>query len=588
MDDGDVLVEIWTQGPLHVRLHLSDGICQVKRFERDVTGSISEIELDGRVNVGDALVSVNNISVAGMNMPQIQEIIQKSVSNEKPRMLLFRRYVVAPDSEAGKAFGLTKPVSPMLLSTSSGSSSDSPSTRLSALMPLRRIDIFHSILRDKLISEGKLRNLAASGIPDQQGIRGVLWRLLLRTLPLDTDSWPEALSEKRLTYEAWCSKYFVEGTAELLKANGATSDTSEHENHTLDHPLSEGNNVAWMEYLSDAQLMEEIEKDVIRTHPDISFFIDEDNTTQVKACMMRMLFIFAKEHPNVRYVQGMNDLCGTLFFVLATDEAAEWRSFAEADAYFCFDSLVMENQDMFIKTLDQTETGIHGRIQQFTDLLRVHDNELFVLFRRQGIDPSFYGLRWLTTLLCREFNLPDTIRVWDALFADTDRAEFLAYVCCTMVMEQREKLIEGDFALNLQLLQAYPSVDITHLLSTAMSMRSSDRIKALGMGPDVSPGGVISKGGVLGFGWADAVLGDEEDEETPGDAGFNLRNPRLNKIGANIVGAISHTGNSVSSFFNSAEAGMRKLFSEKPSGNQLWPNMFASPPMDQSTEGDLK
>jgi TBC1 domain family member 13 len=69
----------------------------------------------------------------------------------------------------------------------------------------------------------------------------------------------------------------------------------------------------------------------------------------------------------------------------------------------------------------------------------------------QGIEPSFYSLRWITTLLSREFDVLDTIRLWDSLLADVDRDQFLCYICTTMVLEQKEALMLGDFGENLSL-----------------------------------------------------------------------------------------------------------------------------------------
>ena len=56
------------------------------------------------------------------------------------------------------------------------------------------------LISEQLISEGKLRNNAANGIPDNCGLRAVVWRLLLRYLPLDTTQWPEFLLEQRGSY----------------------------------------------------------------------------------------------------------------------------------------------------------------------------------------------------------------------------------------------------------------------------------------------------------------------------------------------------------------------------------------------------
>ena len=46
----------------------------------------------------------------------------------------------------------------------------------------------------------------------------------------------------------------------------------------------------------------------------------------------------------------------------------------------------------------------------------------------------FVATRWLTLLLSQEFPLPDVLRIWDSLFADENRFDFLIYICCSMIM----------------------------------------------------------------------------------------------------------------------------------------------------------
>ena len=55
--------------------------------------------------------------------------------------------------------------------------------------------------------------------------------------------------------------------------------------------------------------------------------------------------------------------------------------------------------------------------------------------------------------MSREFDLLDTIRLWDSMFADLNRNEFMTYLCCAMVLEQRELLFKGDFSDNLRLVR---------------------------------------------------------------------------------------------------------------------------------------
>ena len=71
--------------------------------------------------------------------------------------------------------------------------------------------------------------------------------------------------------------------------------------------------------------------------------------------------------------------------------------------------------------------------------------------------------------------MPDILRLWDSLFADEERFKFLIYVATAMLVTVRERLLAGDFADNLKLLQAYPqdiSVDV--ILSKAIELRHYD------------------------------------------------------------------------------------------------------------------
>lgn len=87
-----------------------------------------------------------------------------------------------------------------------------------------------------------------------------------------------------------------------------------------------------------------------------------------------------------------------------------------------------------------------------------------------GIDTSFYAVRWWTTLLSREFLLPDTIRLWDSMFASTHKDNFIRYVCVTMVLLVRDDLLKGDFSACLRLLQKLPPTNMEQLLQSSRAL----------------------------------------------------------------------------------------------------------------------
>ena len=166
----------------------------------------------------------------------------------------------------------------------------------------------------------------------------------------------------------------------------------------------------------------------------------------------------------------MNEIIGTLYFVLANDFNEEWACEAEADSYFLFNILMTEMRDVFVPDMDEADTGIQGRISNMSSLLSLHDPEVRCHLVDIGIDASFFAIRWLTTLLSREFLLPDTIRLWDSMFASTHKDNFLRYVCVTMVMLTRDDLLKGDFSTCLRLLQSYPPTNVDGLLESSRAL----------------------------------------------------------------------------------------------------------------------
>ncbi|PHJ25857.1 tbc domain-containing protein [Cystoisospora suis] len=191
--------------------------------------------------------------------------------------------------------------------------------------------------------------------------------------------------------------------------------------------------------------------------------------------LCRILFIYAKVHPGIRYVQGMNELLAPIYYVVMTDPLCVDPLQAEADIFFCFGELMQEQRDAFCKSLDPTDTGVNGRIAQLSALLKMKDGVLWYHLHRLGVDPQFYSLRWLLLMLTQEFQMPDVLVLWDSFVADSHRPlPLLYYVCVAMLKWLRPALLAGDFTSCMKLLQHLPAFDPQVLLGAASRMRSED------------------------------------------------------------------------------------------------------------------
>ncbi|XP_001663085.2 TBC1 domain family member 13 isoform X2 [Aedes aegypti] len=378
-----------------------------------------------------------------------------------------------------------------------------------------RVAGLEDILQQDVIDLKSLRDFCFYGIPDCNGLRSLCWKLMLGYLGPKKDTWSATLTKKRELY-----KQFIE---EMVIPPG---DGEQGRSSCVDHPLSDGPESNWNTFFKDNEVLLQIDKDVRRLCPDISFFqqatdfpcesvvshnrerklhirvapttlssanverkglgvtkinlITKRATESYEAMdegleahwevVERILFLYAKLNPGQGYVQGMNEIIGPIYYVMASDPNLEYRKHAEADCFFCFTALMGEIRDFFIKTLDESEDGIKGMMAKLSNLLKEKDSEVWTKLRDQELYPQYYSFRWLTLLLSQEFPLPDVLRIWDSVFADEKRYNFLVKVCCAMIVLLREQILENDFASNVKLLQNFPPMDIKVVLKKATSL----------------------------------------------------------------------------------------------------------------------
>jgi len=376
-------------------------------------------------------------------------------------------------------------------------------------------ELFLQILSQDKINQAEFENACFQGVPDGSGLRSTCWKILLNYLPFCTSDWDDVLTKQRNAYNQFIRTMIVDPNQ--------SQDIS-------DHPLSTSTNSTWSEYFKENEVLSQIDKDVRRLCPDLSFFqqptkfpasfcsqslrtrVEQANlqamqVTQSKAggsqlikpkkkysdddCYQilpqgqeahwevceRILHIFALLNPGIAYVQGMNEILGPIYYTFVTDSKESEVQHAEADAFFCFTGLMSEIKDNFIKILDNSQCGITHNMDSLMTMLHQNDPQLHDAITERGIKPQFFSFRWLTLLLSQEFLYPEIQRLWDSFFADSDRFKFLLYFCCAMLVAQRTRLINGDFIDNMKVLQRYPiETDIYQLLQLACQIKDGKLI----------------------------------------------------------------------------------------------------------------
>ena len=60
--------------------------------------------------------------------------------------------------------------------------------------------------------------------------------------------------------------------------------------------------------------------------------------------------------------------------------------------------------DVYIKQMDREFDGMRGRVDVVTSLLREFDPEVLNHLETLQVNPQFFLIRWITTLLTRSFS----------------------------------------------------------------------------------------------------------------------------------------------------------------------------------------
>ncbi|RZB49948.1 TBC1 domain family member 13 isoform B [Glycine soja] len=263
-------------------------------------------------------------------------------------------------------------------------------------------------------------------------------QLLLGYLPPDRSLWSSELAKKRSQYKNFKDDLLTnpsEITRRMYNSNSAALGIDDAKSHTQtrlllsrsrithqDHPLSLVKTSIWNQFFQDTEIIDQIDRDVNRTHPDIHFFSGDSLFAKSnQEALKTILIVFAKLNSGIRYFQGMNEVLAPLFYVFKNDPDEENEAFAEADTFFCFVELLSRFQDNFCQQLDNSIVGIRSTITRLSQLLKEHDEELWRhLEVTTKVNPQFYAFRWIILLLTQEFNFADILHIWDVILSDPE------------------------------------------------------------------------------------------------------------------------------------------------------------------------
>ena len=315
------------------------------------------------------------------------------------------------------------------------------------------METLHSLLsQHPTISTNLIRGIGFHGV--SRPLRATVWQIALRVLSESRDEWEGA-----------------QGVADGEYAEFVTLLTS-----PPSFPPVEGTHP---EHVVETYV--QIQADVVRTWPTLPFFQvprgeDDEVGHEVRdhdPALARILWVYSQLNPGVGYVQGMNEIAATLYYVVVThldgndhggEEEGSWRvdpdseacRRGEAIAFWMLTNLMAERKEMFVSQLDYSDSGVMAGMKELETQLAWYDFEVLEHLRKERIDPRYYAFRWVTLLLSHEFPFATVLRLWDALLCDGSRWAFLTHFCVAMLIAARGLLLASSFGDILKILQSYP------------------------------------------------------------------------------------------------------------------------------------
>ena len=350
---------------------------------------------------------------------------------------------------------------------------------------------------ESLISKNKknLSLFSENGLPDEIPIlRSIVWKINLGYLPIDNEQWVNILKSKRTSYF-----YYKEAIKKKLLEEYKLYENYEKMNKEEKDELDKKSNKL---------LLEQICKDVNRTHNQMDFFFkltDDTNKLSQKElidlmdnrrnCSMkdikdiykinikethadviiRILIIYSIFSPDISYVQGMNEILAPIYYTFSFDKqygVEENIENIEADVFWTFDSLMSKIKDSFNREKDHEDIGVSGKVERLKKMLYLVDIQLYEHFEKYNVEYYTFAYRWFILFFSQEFLMIDILRLWDYLFAHDDKYLNCYFVSLAVLELKKDDLLVSDLSGILSNLKSLKNLNIEDIISFAKNIKT--------------------------------------------------------------------------------------------------------------------
>ena len=263
------------------------------------------------------------------------------------------------------------------------------------------------------ISKEIINSILNKGIPETLPcLRPLIWKALIGFYPLnDLSKWKDETINKNKIYEN-----------DIIKKYDYYPDNIKEE--------------------KDINLINQINKDLPRTRFDCPFYMNEPKNYDT---LRRILFFYAKEHKDVNYIQGMNEIIAIIFYIFSKDDNPFNKNYIESDSYFTFERLLEQIKDIFMmENIDYSQLYIKEQIEEIKNILKKVDYELMNYFQQIELELDNVVMRWLLVLFAQEFTIDVAVNFWDRLFTQKNKIKFICYISAAIIKRNKDKIMKLD------------------------------------------------------------------------------------------------------------------------------------------------
>ena len=406
---------------------------------------------------------------------------------------------------------------------------------MSSSTEIKKYDInkLSLIFKEKILSNSSrvedLKKYAIEGQLTKEYLRPIAWKIFLGVLPNTTSikEWIEIISNQREEYKNKFKKY-----CKIKKIVG--------------DPLGESKKKKKSENsVEDTKIKNLINIDLDRTYQEIDLFL-QNKTRNILA---NVLYIWAKENPEVSYRQGMHELLANILIVFypfyfthntkpkyKKEDILDFlkdvnlyqndiylffhdEEEIQADLFYTFESLMKKGMtnlfDPHILQKDEPGYKLYEIFPQMwkddsnedkptyvyrrsslliKEKLKSLDNELYSHFKKIDLNCEAFLQRYLRCIFCREFNLNDVFIIWDIIFHDyyINRSKekydfiYMEYIAMAMIFKIRDSLKDGDQNECFSMLFKYPEIkDIMEIVKLSKKVEAAINERLSGKNSDI-------------------------------------------------------------------------------------------------------